>query len=420
MASAVLHLQPTAESQRQWFDVVNNSPGVPRSVIVDTYPDPYYTSNRQTNWGIDGVDYCHKLGPDFYHALAALHRLPNVSEVALRFTSDCFGTQTASRSPTTDAGWVFEDRERRATILDAFFKATAEHCRTTGNQALQSLTVRNLQNTTCEGVTTSDDFRETVKHLTALHLQVCTEWNDDHAYLLEEMSTFWPHLRSRWLEPLADQLDTLSLYWDTRWGLFPAMDMRGLHFPKLRSLLLGTYVFGLDEQLRWLLSHKTLRYLSLDACVICSDWRVSDPTEYYFQDELRMAKANFPVAVPFDPKVAGTGLGSDWRFKYDLRWPAVFEQLANELPELRDFRFADNWDPFGEGSQKELRGDTRFEDRYSLGAEYGSPSPYVIFFPGMGGDGFDVRWVSDAYDHDQSMDDTLREKQIVAEQIETA
>lgn len=42
-----------------------------------------------------------------------------------------------------------------------------------------------------------------------------------------------------------------------RWGLFLSMVLRDLHFPKLRSLLLGTYVFGLDEQLRWLLTHKT-------------------------------------------------------------------------------------------------------------------------------------------------------------------
>lgn len=344
MASAVLHLQPTAESQRQWFEVVNNSPGVPRSVIVDTYPDPYYTSNRQTNWGIDGVDYCHKLGPDFYHALAALPRLPNVSEVALRFTSDCFGAGAASVAWANRCNeYIFEDRERRATILDAFFKATADHCRTKGNQALQSLTVRNLQNTTCERATASDDFCETVKHLTALHLQICTEWDQENAYSLDEMSTFWPHLRSRWLEPLADQLDTLTLYWDTRWGLFPPMDIRDLHFPKLRSLLLGTYVFGLDEQLQWLLSHNTLRYLSLDTCVICSDWRVSnDP-----QDELRMANANIPVAVPFNPEAVYPEIGSEWEFKYALRWPAVFDRLASELPELRDFRFAHNWDPFG-------------------------------------------------------------------------
>ncbi|KAK1761662.1 hypothetical protein QBC33DRAFT_574750 [Phialemonium atrogriseum] len=91
------------------------------------------------------------------------------------------------------------------------------------------------------------------------------------------MRSFWPHLLSQWLELLANQLETLTLYWDNHWGLFPPMDLRKLHFTRLKSLSLGTYVFSLDEQLEWLLSHKTLEHLSFDSCAICSNWNIPDP-----------------------------------------------------------------------------------------------------------------------------------------------
>lgn len=350
MSSAVLNLRPTDASQRQWFDVLQKSPGVPRSVVIDTYPDPYYTSNRSSDWGIEGVDYCFEPGDEFYRALSTLHKFPNVNDISLRFTSDCFAADTGQDGGASSPAemWVIENSERRAKILDVFFTATSKHCNTSGNQRLQTLTVRNLQNTCHERVTETDDFRETIRNLTALHLQICTEWNEDYAYMMEDMHTFWPHLRSQWLEPLANQLEALTLYWDTRWGLFPPMGFGGLHFPRLRSLSLGTYVFGLDEQMRWLLSHKTLQYLSLDACTICSKWKVPDPSEYYYRDELRMARANLPLAVPFNPEAQLAEPGEMWEFKYDGRWPRFFERMAKELSELKRLQFCDLWDPWGE------------------------------------------------------------------------
>lgn len=74
------------------------------------------------------------------------------------------------------------------------------------------------------------------------------------------------------------------------------------------------------------------------------------PDEHYFQDELRVAKANCPIAVPFNPEAMKSELGSHWELKYATRWLAVLDQSVNELPKLRDFRFADNWDLYGDGS----------------------------------------------------------------------
>ena len=187
-----------------------------------------------------------------------------------------------------------------------------------------------------------------MKDVTALHLHICTEWNEDNANGLPEMRSFWPHLLSRWLEPLADQLETLTLYWDNHWGLFPPMDLRDLHFPRLKSLSLGAYVFGLDEQLEWLLSHKTLEHLSFDSCAICSSWDIPDPpNEHHLHDELRFAQRRLPVSTTFDPQAGLGELGSEWVFKYDGRWPTYFARMAKELPKLRRFQFGHNWDPWG-------------------------------------------------------------------------
>lgn len=211
-------LDPTATSQRQWFDALHAD-----SAVISTTA----TAN-------DGSPRPADLADDFYRALASLHRMPNLTSVALHFGPNGWGT--------------FESRDRRHAVLRAFFDATATHARQAPR--IRSLTIKNLQNDPDnEAITTSTAIRDTMKHVDALHLHVCTDSTDENPWAAPEMQIFWPHLRTSWLAPVAHQLHRLALYCDNFWGVWPRFDTTGLAFPRLKSLALGSFVFGQDEQL---------------------------------------------------------------------------------------------------------------------------------------------------------------------------
>lgn len=55
-------------------------------------------------------------------------------------------------------------------------------------------------------------------------------------------------------------------------GFRPKLDLSQIHFPRLKSLVLGNFTFFQDSQLEWILSHgATLSELSLDDCMILYD-----------------------------------------------------------------------------------------------------------------------------------------------------
>ncbi len=346
--SSHLSLTPVPETQQKWFDTLRTSPRSIRSVTIDTHPDPYYTSNRTEDWGVEGGPTEAELTPDYFRALSSLSSFPNIIDITLRFTSDCVGV--GNDSIFSDY-FLLEPHDRRLSLLQSFFHSTAQLCRTQRHlpnhtPRLSTLTIRNLQNTPEEHVTLSPDFLETTQDLTALHLQICTEWSPDHFLTLPDMVRFWPHLRARWLEPLAPRLEALTLYCDAQWGLWPQMDLRGLRFPRLRSLALGTYVFGLDEQVDWLLGHKTLEQLALDSCGICVGWEFGP-----YDDPAETAELGFAMerlAVRTDPEGVRGERGDQWSFGYGARWPGYFGRIERELPALRRFQFGGAWDPWGD------------------------------------------------------------------------
>lgn len=72
-----------------------------------------------------------------------------------------------------------------------------------------------------------------------------------------------------WLSPSCENLTTFVLYQDVHFGFLPKLDLRGIHFRKLRTLSLGRYVFSHEWQLDWLAGHaSTLENLYLDECTI--------------------------------------------------------------------------------------------------------------------------------------------------------
>ncbi|KAH8880760.1 hypothetical protein GQ53DRAFT_754747 [Thozetella sp. PMI_491] len=358
-----MELLPTQESEQQWTQAAQEPRlrTLPTRAVIHTFPDPYWTTNLNTAYAPEDEDLesFHLAGrSSFFAALARLPELPNVQDIALCFTPECNGDGNASYASYPLGP---EPRWLRADVLRAFFSAAAAHRRTPGNAPIRALTVRNLQNVAESVITASEDFVETMRDVTSLHLQICTEHEPKNELAVDkpEMRTFWPSLRKEWLEPLAGQLEHLTLYWDNHWGMMPSIDLAGLHFPRLKSLSLGTFVFGKDEQLEWLLQHRTLEHLAFDSCTICFHW------ELY----------GSPWEEPFDrsgltPKeVDPARLKESWVdsiLTYDGTWSRYFDRIATGLPRLKKFQMGYTWAPWGGGFEG---CDSRFEDREKIGAE---------------------------------------------------
>lgn len=359
MSTNVTTLDPTASCQQQWFDTLRSSSHTPTSAIIST------TSTFKNLRRAD------ELTEEFYRALSLLHELPNLTNVALHFGSHCRGAESAEAdSAQTLMSGTFENKERRLNVLHAFFEATAAHARAQPESRIRTITIKNLQNDPDnEAITTSAAFLDTMNYVKALHLHVCTEWSEENPWAAAEMQRFWPHLRTGWLEPVKPQLESLTLYCDNFWGVWPRFDTTGLVFPNLKRLALGSFVFGLNEQLQWLTAQKALRHLNLDACAICSRWEIEHDV-YKGLDESGSFFRRLEVVTPLDPDDPD---GFEWWvLGYDGTWSRYFECIAQNMPNLHDFDFRAQWLPVNDapgGFMPARRADVVFDRR----EEFGTP-----------------------------------------------
>lgn len=111
------------------------------------------------------------------------------------------------------------------------------------------------------------------------------------------------------------------------WGWIPKCDLRGIHFPKLKSLELGELTFTHDWQLEWIISHgSTLTQLSLRECPIVHDIWIdhSLDTEGYPVHTLG-AKLTWDETAGYPGEWCGNG----------ARWKDHFPRLMSGLPRLR-------------------------------------------------------------------------------------
>lgn len=353
MAPRVAVLDPTAHSQQQWFDVLRASPHTPDTAVIRTTTGAALTT-------------------DFYRALAALPRLPALEHAALHLSAHRDGRR----------GRATADQAAAAPVLRAFFEATAQ---THGR--VRTLTIKNLPTdpATAAALAASPAFGATMAHVDALHLHMCTsssssssdgEGEGDHPWAgPADTQRFWTHhLRTDWLAPVAPRLTRLTLYADNWWGVWPRFDTTGLVFPRLTSLALGSFVFGLDAQLDWLAHHhKTLRHLQLDGCAICTRWEVADEV---YQDRRgghtlgAFVAPRFRVVTPFAAEEEEEEDGLEWWvLGYDGTWARYFGCIARDLPGLRDFRFNARWQSRGDapgGSMPDRRAEIVFDARDDL------------------------------------------------------
>jgi hypothetical protein len=196
---------------------------------------------------------------------------------------------------------------------------------------LNSFSIHNLQDWVNADTATSRDFKALLSRLDELELLVVSEEEDnEYEIRIPERHEFYSRqLRRYWLQPLQEigRLTHLKLYGSIPWGYLPKADLRGLHFPKLKSLVLGNMSFTHEWQLEWIVFHgRTLEELALHNCPIIPDietvWSI-DAEGYTI----------LPTHYP------GTGRGRRVasRAKYDSRWHDYFHNFRMNLTRLRRF-----------------------------------------------------------------------------------
>ena len=132
----------------------------------------------------------------------------------------------------------------RHKILDRVFGALAASLDATDLSPITILKIVNLSDLSVNKLVSSEPLRKAMETIKELHIGFCTDYDAQRRVLMPGFNSFTPHLRSRWLEPISHQLASLDLYSEENWGLVPIFDVKGLHFPLLRNLSLGSYTFA--------------------------------------------------------------------------------------------------------------------------------------------------------------------------------
>ena len=231
-------------------------------------------------------------------------------------------------------GRSFTDAIEDFEYRDIFFRkllSAVNHAEHPASK-LKSLSIHNLQDCVNAETATSTNFKVLLSQLDELELLVLSEEREDEYEIrIPERHNFYSgQLRRYWLQPLSDigRLISLKLYGSIPWGYLPRCDLRGLHFPKLKSLDLGNMTFTHEWQLEWILSHgSSLEKLALQNCPIIPDIEL-----------IWGADADgYPILPNPYP---GTGRGRApvlAKSKYHSRWHDYFRNFRTKLPHLRRF-----------------------------------------------------------------------------------
>jgi hypothetical protein len=354
---------------------------LPRHAIIHTQPDieDHGLGSGRERYEVDKDD---EDAPSFSDALTGLSNFPNLESLEIGFTPECIGQ---------DRGYwqdVAEDIDERAEVLKHIFKAIKDRATNKKNRTIRKLTIINLQNCPTPEFTSSELFRDVMGDLEELHISMTQEYNEagpDHDYTKIELQTFPAYFCSQWLKPISANLKALSIYSESsNWGPFPGyFDPSGISFPKLETLALGYYTLAHDNDLDWVLALKSLRRLILHNCMIAS-WIRIEPENM----------AEWKVRTHDWTKLDEDGYGAE--YAYGGKWSEFFDRIAEDLPNLVDFKFG--------------YGDTYEEPRYGVTGRHSCPVDvyerrYICFDNGIlpthwpeAGDGGDLHsWLDDGF-----------------------
>ncbi|KAK7417659.1 hypothetical protein QQX98_004480 [Neonectria punicea] len=329
-----------------------------RRVVIYSSPADCRGEHFEKQWHNDEY-------PAFTDAISEIERLSLIDELYLRFTSQCHGIRNRRNYYYAE----FEGVSDRINTLEAVFKAIKHRASKPNQTKIRSLTIENLQNLPLPELTSSELFQSVTKDLRQLHLHVTQEYNErgpDYDIYFAELVQFEPYMHKHWLSPLADQLTSLSLYFDECWGTMPGtFNGHGLVFPQLKTLNLGSYAISHDDHMDWVLAQTSLQSLRLDRCFIVSHIR----TEADKVVEWNISTADWEK-LPMG--AFAFTRSTDAVYHYPGTWESVFDKIRTRLPNLVDFQFhIAKW-----------RGAVGFDDPSPLPTEL-SPRRYIVFDIGL-------------------------------------
>ncbi|KAL4883487.1 hypothetical protein BJY04DRAFT_216309 [Aspergillus karnatakaensis] len=316
------------------------------------------------------------LPPRFWKAVNKLHQLPRLQSVVIRFHPEC--------EDEDDWGDAQQPTAFRQAVLQKAFSILASLPR-----PIQELGIQDLQNITPDDEEFKANATKVLGGLKSLRLNIANELNEGngennieknavHSFFNHELSDFW-------LKPTLANLEHLSIYSSMYWGFFPACDITGLHFPRLKSLALGNYTFVDDRQLDWVLSHSsTLEELYLDDCPILIDVAVYH--EHLDERGTLLDRSKYQSHPGFRSEPGA--MYNKLLATYGMRWADYFRAFNERLPHLKHFRVGHNphwWE----------NDTTPFEVEEEI--EIGFYESYMVYCDGYGPSQYMERLI---YDHD--------------------
>lgn len=155
----------------------------------------------------------------------------------------------------------------------------------------------------------------------------------------------------RFLQPSCQTLSKLVLYSDVPVGWFPKLDFRTIQFERLRSLTLGHHIFHHEHQFDWIISRgDSLQELNLDRCSIL--YQIGHSIRGWLDEEgYPTGDDSHGIGFPdygwsSDPvHYSEQETFTPFFVSLGVRWCDVFPRFAQELQQLRVFRFgsAEQW-----------------------------------------------------------------------------
>ena len=189
---------------------------------------------------------------------------------------------------------------------------------TGAHSMLKTLHFINLPCQPQPSVTGNPSFSALLRTLRTLHLGFdgCSWDRIPGSRLLE----FFAHLPRAWLAPASTNLTCLALTATGFWGYLVKVNFRSVHFPRLRSLKMQSFVFSHDWQLDWILSHVTILELCLWQCPILT-------YAYWYG---KKDNEGYPIEIEEE------GKGNCHEYHLDTSWYCNYHAFAG-LKDLRQF-----------------------------------------------------------------------------------
>lgn len=296
------------------------NPDIRHAVTSITINTAEYTDKHVDTFDWDDRD--GELLKRFNHYLSRLGRFHNLRSVHFKFSKSCVGP------PFRRYWWASQVPESvvfRLEALQNLFKGLNDPNNPTPK--FHSLTLENLQDVSDSALVDSSDFKNVMRRIDRLEMQIATEHDEGSPMSFIEKKElhdfFTTQLTRDWLSLCAPNLTYFKLYASSAyWGYVPRCSLP--HFPRLKSLSFGKMTFSHDSQLEWLLSHsETLQELTLDDCpiIIGTCWFGALDADNYPLD----------TSKTITSETAST-------FHYSGRWHTYFRAFRQQLHQLRALR----------------------------------------------------------------------------------